>query len=221
MAEATLAPLLREVRACRVCAEALDAGCRPVLRARATARLLIVGQAPGTRVHASGIPWNDPSGERLRAWMALDPARFYDQARVAIIPMGFCYPGRAVNGGDLPPRPECAPLWHGRLLNHLPALDLVLLVGGYAQRHYLGDRAARTVTATVAAWRDALPRFLPLPHPSWRTRGWVRRNPWFEAELVPELRRRVAALAGADATSRAVSPVPDDRPSPLGPVPEA
>jgi len=187
--------LLSEIRACRHCEAALPLGPRPVLRAASSARLLIVGQAPGTRVHATGIPWNDPSGDRLRQWTGLDRETFYDETRVAIVPMGFCYPGRAPRGGDSPPRPECAPLWHVRILALLPALELTLLVGSYAQARYLGSHRSRTMTATVAAWRDHLPRHLAVPHPSWRNTAWLRRNPWFERELVPELRRRVAALA--------------------------
>jgi uracil-DNA glycosylase len=194
---AALDELLGEVRKCRVCAADLPLGPRPVLRASPSARLLIVGQAPGTKVHESGVPWNDPSGERLRDWMAIERDVFYDEARVAIVPMGFCYPGRDKNGGDKPPRPECAPLWHARLLETLPELNLTLLVGAYAQRHYLRKRAGRTVKGTVAAWRETLPHYFPLPHPSWRTRAWARRNPWFETEVVPELRRRVESLIAA------------------------
>ncbi len=189
-----LAGVLAEARACRVCAAHLPLGPRPVLRAEATARLLIVGQAPGTRVHETGVPWNDPSGDRLRDWLAIDRDAFYDPGHVAIVPMGLCYPGRDANGGDLPPRRECAPLWHPRLGPLLPNIELTLLVGRYAQAYALGDRAPATVAATVAAWRDYLPRHLPLPHPSWRTRGWVKRNPWFEAEVIPTLRARVHAL---------------------------
>ena len=181
-------------RACTVCAEHLPLGPRPVFRVSATARLLIIGQAPGTRVHASGIPWNDPSGDRLRDWLGVDRDRFYDQARIAIVPMGFCYPGTDAKGGDKPPRRECAPLWHHRLMRHLPGIGLTLLVGSYAQRHYLGDRRRGNVNETVRAWQDYLPTYLPLPHPSWRNTAWLKRNPWFEAELVPELRSRVAAL---------------------------
>jgi len=188
----TLAALLAEARACRVCAAELPLGPRPVLRAAAGARLLIIGQAPGTRVHASGIPWDDPSGERLRDWMAIERETFYDETRVAIVPMGFCYPGRDAAGGDRPPRPECAPLWHPRLVGHLPEIKLTLLVGGHAQRHYL-DRK-RSVTETVRAWRESLPRYWPLPHPSWRTRAWARRNPWFEAEVIPALRAALGDL---------------------------
>ncbi len=193
---AALDALLTEIRACTLCAAHLPLGPRPVLRAKASARLMIVGQAPGTKVHESGIPWNDPSGDRLRDWMALRREVFYDDARIAIVPMGFCYPGRAKNGGDNPPRPECAPTWHERVLAHLPDLDLIVLAGAYAQRHYLGPAAGRTMTETVAAWRDHAPAIVPLPHPSWRTRAWVKKNPWFETELLPPLRDRVAALVG-------------------------
>jgi uracil-DNA glycosylase len=190
--------LLAEIRGCAICAADLPLGPRPVLRAKATARLMIVGQAPGTKVHASGIPWNDPSGDRLRDWMAIDRDDFYDDSRIAIVPMGFCYPGRAPNGGDNPPRPECAPAWHDRVRAHLPALELTILAGAYAQRHYLGDQAARTMTETVAAWRNHGPTILPLPHPSWRTRAWVARNPWFETDVVAYLRGRVADLVRPD-----------------------
>lgn len=194
---AALAALLEEVRACRLCATHLPLGPRPVVRASTTARLLIVGQAPGTRVHASGTPWNDASGDRLRAWLGLDRETFYDESRIAIVPMGFCYPGTAPRGGDLPPRPECAPAWHPALLRLMPRIELTLLVGAHAQARYLGTTAKTGMTRTVAQWRDRLPAFLPTPHPSWRNTGWLRRNPWFEAELVPELRRRVAGLVGS------------------------
>ena len=183
-----LEDLLTEIRACRLCAQHLPLGPRPVLQASATAKLLIVGQAPGTRVHESGIPWNDASGERLRDWLEMAPEVFYDEARVAIVPMGFCYPGRNEKGGDNPPRPECAPGWHQKLLKFIPEVKLTLLVGRYAQKHYLGPAGKNTMTETVRAWRETLPRFLPTPHPSWRTTGWLRKNPWFEAEVVPELR---------------------------------
>jgi uracil-DNA glycosylase len=155
---------------------------------------MIIGQAPGTRVHETGIPWNDPSGERLRQWLGLDPERFYDQTKIAIVPMGFCYPGREPKGGDKPPRPECAPLWHPPLRAALKGIGLTLLVGLYAQRRYLGPRRKASLTETVRAWRDYLPEELPLPHPSWRNTAWLKRNPWFEAELVPELQTRVGAL---------------------------
>ncbi len=188
--------LLAEIGACRLCAETLPLGPRPVLRASTTARLLIVGQAPGTKVHASGIPWDDPSGDRLRDWLAIEREIFYDARRIAIVPMGFCYPGRHTRGGDLPPRPECAEAWQARLLPLLASVELVLLVGQYAQRWHLGRLAKPTLTETVRAWRDYAPGYLPLPHPSWRTIGWARRNPWFETEVVAELRRRVAGLIG-------------------------
>ncbi|MYE59652.1 MAG: uracil-DNA glycosylase family protein [Alphaproteobacteria bacterium] len=188
----TLGALLAEVRACTHCAEHLPLGPRPVLRAEATARLMIVGQAPGTKVHASGVPWDDASGRRLRAWLGLAPGDFYDASRVAILPMGFCYPGRLPRGGDAPPRPECAPLWHPRLRAELPAVELTVLA--YAQARYLGSRRKRTLGETVAAWRSYLPEFLPTPHPSWRVNNWLKLNPWFEAEVVPELQTRVRAL---------------------------
>lgn len=186
-----LGPLLQEVRECRLCEAQLPLGPRPVLRASASARLLIIGQAPGTRVHETGIPWNDPSGERLRRWLALDDDTFYDPSRVAIIPMGFCYPGRG-KGGDLPPRPECAATWHGRLLAHLPQRRLTLLVGQYAQRAYL-PRWRGSLGENVAHWAEAGPGLFPLPHPSPRNTRWLAQRPWFEAEVVPALRRSVAA----------------------------
>ena len=186
--------LVTEIEACRLCARHLPLGPRPVLRISSTARLLIIGQAPGTRVHESGVPWDDASGERLRGWLEMPPQVFYDRARVAIIPMGFCYPDRNEKGGDNPPRPECAPEWHSRVLAFVPEVKLTLLVGAYAQKYYLGQAAQKTMTATVQAWRDHLPRFLPTPHPSWRTTGWQRKNPWFEAEVLPELRRMVRKL---------------------------
>ena len=190
--EIALTELLAEVRACRHCEADLPLGANPVLRASATARLLIVGQAPGTKVHASGVPWNDPSGDRLRDWLDIDRDTFYDESRIAIVPMGFCYPGKG-KSGDLPPRPECAPLWHERLLAHMPRVELVLLVGSYAQQHYLGA-SRETLTERVRRWRDFAPRYLPLPHPSPRNTLWLRRNDWFEETVVPELRQRVADL---------------------------
>lgn len=189
--------LLERIRACRLCEGRLPLEPRPVLRARASARLLIVGQAPGLRVHESGIPWNDASGIRLRGWLGLEREAFYDEAKIAIVPMGFCYPGRG-ESGDLPPRPECAAAWHARLLPQLPAVRLRLLIGHYAQAHYLGAARGRTLTDTVRAFRDYLPGTLPLPHPSPRNQLWFRSNPWFEQELVPVLREHVAlALGGA------------------------
>ena len=191
MSEESLDEAMAAARACRICADQLPLGPRPVFRASPTARLLIVGQAPGTRVHETGIPWNDRSGDRLRDWMGLDNEAFYDETRIAILPAGFCYPGRYERGGDRPPRPECAPAWHRRLTAHMPDIELTLLAGQYAQAHYLGRRRRHSLTATVAAWRDYLPDFIPLPHPSWRNTAWLRKNPWFEAELLPVLRGAV------------------------------
>lgn len=189
----SLDKLLEKVRACRVCEAHLPLGPKPVLRAGAGARLLIVGQAPGRRVHETGIPWNDPSGDRLRGWLQMDREAFYNEHRVAIIPTAFCYPGTG-KGGDLPPRPECAPLWHPQLRSVLPEIQLTMLIGQYAQAYYLGERRKKTLTETVRAWHEYLPEFLPLPHPSPRNQMWLKRNPWFEREVLPELRQRVAAL---------------------------
>ena len=193
-AEVRLEALKQEVRACRLCADKLPLGPHPVLRARVTDRLLIVGQAPGLHVHETGIPWNDPSGERLRAWMDVDHDTFYDESRIAIIPMGLCYPGREPRGGDMPPCPECAPTWHPRLLEHVPNIELTLLVGAYAQTYYLGLRKHGSVTETVRSWREYLPKFFPLPHPSFRNAQWLNANPWFETEVVPALREKIRAL---------------------------
>ena len=189
-----LAALLAEIRGCTLCAAHLPLGPRPVLRASPSARLMIIGQAPGTRVHESGIPWNDPSGNRLRDWLQVEPDDFYDENRIAIVPMGFCYPGVDRNGGDKPPRPECAPQWHPQLSPHLGRVGLTLLVGAYAQKYYLGKRRQKSMTETVRAWRDYAPEYLPLPHPSWRNTAWLKKNPWFEAEVLPELRARVREL---------------------------
>lgn len=191
----SLEALSAEARACRLCAEHLPLGPRPVFRLDAAARLLIVGQAPGTKVHETGIPWNDRSGDRLREWLSLDRDRFYDAQRIAIMPMGFCYPGTDARGGDRPPRPECAPLWHERLRPLLTEVRLTLLVGQYAQAYYLGAARRDSLTETVRAWRDYGPRLMPLPHPSWRNTAWLGKHPWFERELLPELRRRVADLS--------------------------
>jgi uracil-DNA glycosylase len=186
--------LLAEVRACRVCEAHLPLGPRPVLQLRKSARLLIVSQAPGTKVHATGIPFNDRSGDRLRGWLGLTREQFYDDRRVAILPVGMCYPGRDKAGGDLPPRSECAPLWHPKLRPALSNIRLTLLAGSYALAYYLGAEQKDSMTGTVRAWREFLPEFLPLPHPSWRNTGWLARNPWFEKKLVPELRRRVSLI---------------------------
>jgi uracil-DNA glycosylase len=199
----SLAELLSDIRACRLCAD-LPHGPRPVVQAGATARLRIVGQAPGRKVHESGIPWDDASGDRLRGWLGLAPAQFYDPAMVAIVPMGFCYPGKAASG-DSPPRRECAPRWHARLAAELPGIALTVLVGQYALAHYLPDRKP-SLTETVRAWRDYLPAgWLPLPHPSPRNQPWLAKNPWFEAELIPQVRAAVRALRLPDAgTARTV-----------------
>ena len=185
--------LLKDIRACRLCEDKLPLGPRPVLRASTTAKLLIVGQAPGTLVHGSGVPWDDASGVRLREWLRVDKSAFYDEKKIAIVPMGFCYPGRGASG-DLPPRPECARTWHPRLLPLLENVELALLIGHYAQQHFLGDARKKSLTDTVRAWSEYAPRFFPLPHPSPRNIGWFMHNPWFDAEVVPALRERVARV---------------------------
>jgi len=185
----SLDDLLKQVRACRTCESQLPLGPRPVLRASRSARILIIGQAPGTKVHESGIPWNDASGKRLRDWMQTGFERFYDEKEIAIIPMGFCYPGKG-KSGDLPPRPECAELWHERLLAGLPNLQLRLLIGKYAQDYYLGTKR-QSLTQTVQNWKDYLPDYFPLPHPSPRNIRWFRLNPWFESEVIPSLRDNI------------------------------
>ncbi|MDH3581273.1 MAG: uracil-DNA glycosylase family protein [Hyphomicrobiales bacterium] len=200
----TLEHLLAEIRSCRRCCDQ-PAGAplphepRPVLRASATARICICGQAPGTRVHKSGTPFTDPSGDRLRQWMGVDAESFYDASRVAIIPMGFCFPGLDAKGGDLPPRKECAALWRDEVFAHLPRLKLVLLVGQYAQRWHLKRDRGKSLTDTVRNWRaytqaEAGPALIPLPHPSWRNNAWLKKNPWFEADVLPYLRSEVSRL---------------------------
>ena len=188
-----LEDLLVAVRNCRACEGKLPLGPRPVLQAGAAARILVVGQAPGLRVHTTGVPWDDPSGERLRTWMGVDKDGFYNVSRVAIVPIGYCYPGRG-NGGDLPPRPECAALWLDQLLAKLPRIELTLLIGLHAQRRFLGKRRKGSLTETVKAWREFAPEYLPLPHPSPRNTPWFKRNPWFEDELLSVLRARVESL---------------------------
>ncbi len=187
-----LSNLAEEARACTLCVAHLPLGCRPVFRISDTARLLIIGQAPGTKVHASGIPFDDASGERLRGWMGIGRDQFYDATRLAIMPMGFCYPGRFPRGGDLPPREECAPAWHEKFLALMPQIELILLIGSYAQRRYLGPG---NMTDHVRAYADH-PRFMALPHPSWRTIGWETKNPWFGAEILPRLRDVMARQFG-------------------------
>lgn len=191
-----LEELVAEIRACRHCAAHLPNEPRPVVWVHPEARILIAGQAPGRLVHETGIPWNDPSGDRLRGWLGMDRATFYDQRKIAVAAMGFCFPG-TINGADLPPRPECAPLWRPRLLPLLKNVRLTLLVGLFAQRYHLGKAVKPTLGETVRAWRDYPADVLPLPHPSWRNSAWLKRNPWFEAELVPELRARVGAVLRA------------------------
>ena len=190
--------LLAEVRACRLCASSLPLGPRPVLVAHAAARILVVGQAPGTKVHLSGRPFDDASGDRLRLWMGLDRLAFYDPTLVAFLPMGFCYPGRGPSG-DRPPRTECAVAWRAKLMAQLPRIELMLLVGQYAQAWHLGAQRQATLTETVRAWRDYGPLKVPLPHPSPRNNIWLARNPWFEQEVVPMVRERVRRLSHAQA----------------------
>ncbi len=191
--------LVGDIQACRICIESprnrpLPHEPRPVLRVSRSARICVAGQAPGTRVHASGMPFTDPSGERLRDWMGVTPDEFYDLTRIAIVPMGFCFPGQNAKGGDLPPRRECAELWHVRLFELMPKLELTLLVGQYAQIWHLGRTRKESLTDTVAAWRDYYPRYLPLPHPSWRNNAWIKKNPWFEEELLPVLKADMRRL---------------------------
>ena len=192
----TIETIFRDIRACTHCAADLPMGPRPVVRGTASARVCIIGQAPGVRVHRSGVPWDDPSGKRLRGWLEVDDEIFYDEDRFAIIPVGFCYPGTMANGGDYPPRKECAPLWHAPVLDALNNVELTLLVGSYAQAYYLGKDRKKTMTETVRSWRDYGPDVLVTPHPSWRTTGWQKKNPWFDEEILPELRRKVKALIG-------------------------
>ncbi|GAB4386413.1 MAG: uracil-DNA glycosylase family protein [Albidovulum sp.] len=197
------AALAGRIAACRLCAAdfrrtATGHAPRPVAWFDARARVLIAGQAPGARVHQSGRPFSDPSGDRLRAWLGLDPATFYDRSRIAIVPMAFCFPGYDARGADLPPPARCATTWRQEVMAALPRLRLVFLVGGHAQRWHLGPAARAGVTATVAAWRDHAPRLWPLPHPSWRNTGWLKRHPWFEAELLPEARRHLGEVLDDD-----------------------
>ncbi|MEX1039575.1 MAG: uracil-DNA glycosylase family protein [Pirellulaceae bacterium] len=190
----TLPRLLKEIRACGVCADHLLCGPRPVLQAGRSARLRIIGQAPGRKVHETGIPWDDASGDRLRRWLRLTAEQFYDVRKVAIVPMGFCYPGRA-SSGDHPPRPECAAKWHETLAAHLPNIKLTLLVGRYAQAHYLGNQRKATLGDTVKALQEYLPLgFIPLPHPSSRNQPWLAKNPWFEKERLPMIQAAIRSL---------------------------
>lgn len=192
--------LLGEIRACRACEKHLPHGVRPIVQAGMGARIAIVGQAPGSRVHASGVPWDDDSGERLRGWLGLEREAFYDPDRIALVPMGLCYPGKGTGsfrGGDLPPRPECAPLWHEALWAAMPGLRLTLLVGQYAQKAYLPATLRPSMTEAVRHFAQMPEGLFPLPHPAWRSRLWMGKHPWFEADVLPVLRRSVqAALAG-------------------------
>jgi uracil-DNA glycosylase len=199
--------LLAQIRDCRACAAHLPLGPRPVVQAGAGARLLIVGQAPSMTVHATGLPWNDKSGEQLRRWLGVEREVFYDAALVAIMPMGYCYPGRG-RSGDLPPRRECAELWHARLLAQLENIELTLLIGQYAQRHFLGAARKGSVTETVAAFAEYAPRFVPLPHPSPRNTGWFKHHPWFERDVLPVLRERVRQLVARPQGAAAATELP-------------
>jgi uracil-DNA glycosylase len=185
-----ISALLAEIRACRICEKYIEP--RPIIRASATSKLCIIAQAPGLRVHETGLSFNDPSGDRLRDWLGVDRETFYDESRIAIVGMGFCFPGYDANGADKPPRKECAPAWHDKLFAILPAFPLTLLVGSYAQVRYIETKA--NMTDTVKNWRKYGPRYIPLPHPSWRNNAWLKKNPWFSKELLPHLRRRVRRL---------------------------
>lgn len=190
-----LIPLLREIRSCQICAKYLPLGPRPVVQAGEQARVLIIGQAPGLRVHETGVPFNDASGRRLREWLQMSDEDFYNPDKLAIMPMGFCYPGKG-KSGDLPPRPECAPQWHQPLLAELPQIQLTLLIGQYAQKYYLPD-GYKTLTERVRNWRELPDNILPLPHPSPRNQIWMHKNPWFEQEVVVELQRRMKKIFAA------------------------
>ncbi|MEQ9404986.1 MAG: uracil-DNA glycosylase family protein [Cyclobacteriaceae bacterium] len=182
--------LLKEIRACSICSEFLPHGPNPIVAGNARSRILIIGQAPGRRVHESSVPWDDPSGNHLRQWLGIDKNTFYDPDKIALVPMGFCYPGTG-KSGDLPPRPECAEAWHEKLIGSLQGVVLTLLIGQYAQRYYLKKRAKSNLTETVRAWKDYMPDFLPLPHPSPRNRIWMKKNEWFSEDVLPTLRTAV------------------------------
>jgi uracil-DNA glycosylase len=193
----SLGALIADIRGCRICAGELERGVRPVLRISGTALICIAGQAPGIRVHESGIPYDDRSGERLRAWLAMEKSLFYDEKRIAIVPMGFCFPGHDAAGGDRPPRRECVAHWHDRLFAARAKFKLVVAIGTYAQAYHLRGRAKKSMTETVRSWRE-YGSVIPLPHPSWHNNAWLKKNPWFETELIPHLRARVSdALASA------------------------
>ena len=185
--------LLQDIKNCRVCEQFLPEGPNPIVSANSKSRIAIIGQAPGRIVHESGIPWDDASGKKLREWLGVTKEQFYDEKILALVPMGFCYPGKG-SSGDLPPRPECAPLWHQSLLKEMPRLQLTILIGTYAQTHYLGKNRKSNLTETVKAFEQFLPEFFPLPHPSPRNRFWLSRNPWFTQEVLPELRKRIQKI---------------------------
>ena len=185
--------LLHNISQCTICKAHLPLGTRPVVTANINSKIVIIGQAPGIKVHESGIPWNDQSGKRLREWLNVTEAQFYNAKNFAIIPMGFCYPGKAKTG-DLPPRPECAPQWHDALLNKMPNVKLIILIGAYAQKYYLKEKAKRTLTETVGDYKEYLPKYFPIPHPSPTNRFWRSKNPWFEELVVPELQKKVKSL---------------------------
>jgi uracil-DNA glycosylase len=186
-----LQPLLREIRACRLCAARFNHAPRPVIRLSGTARICVAGQAPGLRVHETGLPFNDRSGDRLRSWMGVTREEFYDRRRIATVPMAFCFPGYDEAGADKPPPKSCARTWHDRIFQEKPNFSLILAIGGHAQAYHLRERAKGSVTETVRAWQDYAPRVIPLPHPSWRNSGWLKKHPWFETELLPVLQREV------------------------------
>ena len=188
-----LDPIAAQIKGCTLCKDQLPFAPRPVLQISSTAKLLIIGQAPGARVQATGIPWNDPSGNRLREWLNIPPDEFYNANQVAIMPMGFCYPGKG-KSGDLPPRKECAPQWHKPLLEKLPNIQLTLLIGQYAQRYYLPEAKGLSLTQTVAQWQTFGPHVFPLPHPSPRNQIWLKRNPWFDQQVIPALRLAMASI---------------------------
>jgi uracil-DNA glycosylase len=198
-----LQSLVRQVKACTICAEHLALGPRPVLQVGGDARILIAGQAPGRKVHESGVPFDDASGERLREWMGIDKNVFYDPRRIAILPMGFCYPGTG-KSGDLPPRRECAPQWREQLLAAMPNIELTLVIGQYAQDWHIKDEQHASLTETVLAWRSYWPKLLPLPHPSPRNNIWLKANPWFASEIVPALQERVAMILGNELSKKLV-----------------
>lgn len=185
--------LLKDIRQCTICEAHLPLDPRPIVSAHKDSKIVIIGQAPGLKVHTTGIPWDDPSGKQLRKWLDVTDELFYDETKIALVPMGFCYPGKG-KSGDLPPRPECAPQWHQKLLDQMPNLQLVILIGMCSQKYYLKEKAKRTLTETVAEYKTYLPNYFPLPHPSPRNRFWLTKNPWFEKEVIPELQEKVSQI---------------------------